>query len=201
MGKGKKARKATAQATAPVVQRHGFDDGFLGHETAYAINVTESTALAIDTVFACATVIADLTADAMIGEYRGTVRIDPESRIVRRPMASVTRRTWVWNMAVTMALYDGVYIWERFGTDSEGVPMTLQPVPPIRVNWLSPTEVRIDGESVDPSKLTWVPRTSFPTISRDISSLLRLAREAFAAASAAGLYTSGFWEAGGAVDL
>ena len=100
-GKRKRATRELAAATSDqsvvarhdVALRHGFDDGFLGHDTTYAVNVTEQVALGIDTVMACVRVIADLTADAAVGEYRGFERLDSESRIVRRPMASVTRRT------------------------------------------------------------------------------------------------------------
>ena len=114
MGKAKRQRKGHAlsdpsaglatTASQDVARRHGFDDGFLGHESTYSVNVTEQVALGIDTVMACVRVIADLTADAMVGEYRGDSRLDQESRIVRRPMASVTRRTWIWLLAATMAL-------------------------------------------------------------------------------------------------
>ena len=133
MAKSKRRAKG-ARATDPAVaQRHGFDDGFLGHESTYSVNVTEQISLGIDTVMACVRVIADLTADAMVGEYRGDTRLDQESRIVRRPMASVTRRTWIWLLSATMALYNGCYLLRRFGRDSEGVAFTLEPIAPPRV--------------------------------------------------------------------
>lgn len=207
MGKHKR-RKATremavaVQATPePIALRHGFDDGFLGHESTYSVNVTEQVALAIDTVMACVRVIADLTADAMIGEYRGFDRLDQESRIVRRPMASVTRRTWIWMLAATMALYNGSYLRRRFGRDSEGVAFTLEPVAPPRVAWMSASVVHVDGQEVNPLDLIWVPRMTFPTVTRELGSMIRLAREAFAAASAADLFRSGYWETGGSPSI
>jgi phage portal protein BeeE len=201
VGKAKRRAKG-ARATDPgVAQRHGFDDGFLGHESTYSVNVTEQVALGIDTVMACVRVIADLTADAAVGEYRGDTRLDQESRIVRRPMASVTRRTWIWLTAATMALYNGCYLLRRFGRDSEGVAFTLEPVAPPRVAWLNASTVHIDGTQVNPLDLVWIPRMTFPTVTRELGWMIRLAREAFAAASAADMYRSGYWEAGGSPNL
>lgn len=192
---------AAAAPAAEVASRHGFDDGMLGHESTYAVNVTEQVALAVDTVFACVRVIADLTADAMVGEYRGVDRLDHESRIVRRPMATITRRTWIWTLAATMALYNGVYLRRRFGRDAEGVAFSLEPVAPSRVAWMSSTVVHVDGRPADPADLVWIPRMTFPTLTRDLGWLLRLARETFAAASAADRFRAGFWESGGAPNV
>jgi len=143
-------------------------------------------------------VLADLTADADVGEYRGAARLDVPSRIVRKPMGTITQRTWLWSLVAIMAIYNGAYLWRRFGRDSEGIPITLQPVAPIRVNWLSATVVHIDGQEVDWRDLVWLPRMSFPTLTRDLSSTIRLAREAIGAAWAADNYRSDFWQAGGA---
>ncbi len=202
MGKAKRARRReTAVATPEVAQRHGFDDGFLGHDSTYAVNVTEQVALGIDTVMACVRVIADLTADAAVGEYQGDTRLDRSSRIVRRPMASVTRRTWIRLLAATMALYNGSYLLRRFGRDSEGVAFTLEPIAPPRVAWMSASVVHVDGREVNPLDLVWVPRMTFPTVTRELGWMIRLAREAFAAASAADMFRSGYWEAGGAPSV
>ena len=198
MAKGKGKGK-TRRATAAVAERHGFDDGFLGHDsTVYSVNVNEQTALSVDVFFACVRVLADLTADADVGEYRGAARLDVPSRIVRKPMGTITQRTWLWSLVAIMAIYNGAYLWRRFGRDSEGIPITLQPVAPIRVNWLSATVVHIDGQEVDWRDLVWLPRMSFPTLTRDLSSTIRLAREAIGAAWAADNYRSDFWQAGGA---
>ncbi len=210
MGKAKRRKQGavsgdphgtTSGIASGVAQRHGFDDGFLGHDSTYAVNVTEQVALGIDTVMACVRVIADLTADAIIGEYRGVDRLDQESRIVRRPMASVTRRTWIWLLAATMALYNGCYLLRRFGRDSEGVAFTLEPIAPPRVAWLNAATVHVDGQRVNPLDLVWVPRMTFPTVTRELGWMIRLAREAFASASAAGMYRSGYWETGGSPSV
>lgn len=189
---GKRKRKQQ------VAERHGFDTGgILGHDTTYYVNVTEHTALSVDTVFACVRVLADLTADAVVGEFRGDEQLI-ESRIVKRPMASITRRTWIWQMVSIMALYNGTYLWKRFGVDTDGVALSLQPVAPSRVNWTGPDVVHVDGVAVSPDELVWVPRMTFPTLTRELASVIRLAREAFAAAASADAARAGFWESGGA---
>lgn len=198
---GKRKRKAAATLEAPVAKRHGFDaGGLLGHESTFAVNVTEHVALGIDTVLACVRTIADLTADALVAEYRGDERLDVQSRIVRRPMATITRRTWIWVVAATMALYNGCYLWRRFGRDSEGVVLTLEPLAPSRVAWIA-GDPYIDGQKADASELVWVPRMTFPTVTRELGSILRLAREAFAAAASADAVRSGFWETGGSPGI
>ena len=191
-----KKHKRTRTIEAPVAERHGFDSGgLLGHDSTYSVNVTEHVALSVDTVFACVRTLADLTADAVIGEYRGTERLD-DSRLVQRPMASVTRRTWIWQLTAIMALYNGSYLYERFGTDAEGVPVSVEPVSPTRVNWTSADTVTIDGVAADPRRLRWVPRMTMPTLTRDLSYLLRLARQSFSAAWSADAYRADFWETG-----
>ena len=199
MGKGKRRDKVRTVAAEPVAERHGFDaGGMLGHSTGdYAVNVTERVALSVDAVLACVRILADLTADAMIGEYRGSDRLE-DSRLTLRPMASVTRRTWVWMVVAIMALYNGCWLWRRLGRDPEGVPYTLIPVAPSRVVWHDAETPLLDGVAIDAADLRWIPRMTFPTVTRDLGTILQLARETFAAAAAADVYRSAFWEKGGA---
>jgi hypothetical protein len=208
VGKGKRrdrhAKASLSPETQPgpaIARRHGFDGGMLGHDSTYAVNVTEQVSLGVDTVLACVRVLADLTADAIVGEYRGGVRLDQESRIVRRPMASITRRTWIWLLTATMALYNGSYVLRRFGRDADGIAYTLEPVAPPRVAWLNAATVHVDGKPVSPLDLVWIPRMTFPTVTRELGWLIRLARESFAAASAADRFRAGYWEAGGAPNV
>jgi hypothetical protein len=193
MGKGKRKR-------AQIAERHGFDSsGMLGHDAgAYAVNVSELVAASVDVVLACVRIIGDLISDADVGEYRGAERLD-DSRLTRRPMATITRRTWLWQVAATMALYNGQYIRDDLaGTDSEGVPMSLVPVAPVRVSWDDPHSPRIDGESVDVNALHWIPRMTFPTLDRSTAYLVSLARDSIAASWAAESYRADFWQSGGA---
>lgn len=190
-------RKGKAKASEQVAERHEFDaGGYLGHDSTYSVNVNENVALSVDTVFACVRILADLVADAVVGEFRGNERLD-DSRLTRRPMQSMTRRTWLWLTTATMALYNGVWLWTRFGSDSEGVPISVLPVPPTRLTWIGDTPY-VDGQEARPEDLTWVPRTSFPSLTRELSTVLRLARDAIAAGYASGAYRTDFWQSGGA---
>lgn len=183
---------------AQPAERHEFDaGGLLGHDSTYAVNVNEHIALSVDTFFACVRLLGDLVADAKVGEFRDDEQL-PDSRLVRRPMASVTRRTWLWLATATMAIYNGMYLWSRFGTDSDGVPLSIQPLPPTRVNWIGQDTVYIDGQEADPDDLKWVPRTSFPSMTRELSTIIRLARDAIASGYASGAYRTDYWQSGGA---
>lgn len=198
MGRKRKARDGARTVELEAAKRHGFDaGGLLGHDSTYNVNVTEHVALSVDVAFACVRTIADLVADAVIGEFRGTELLPP-SRLTLRPMSSVTRRTWLWQLAATMAIYNGSWLWDRFGRDPAGIPFSVVPVAPPRVNIIGPDDVYIDGEKVDASSLTWVPRMTFPTVTREVGTLLRLAREAIAAAWAADSYRADYWQTGGA---
>lgn len=185
---------------ATVNEHHGFDsDGMLGHATGdYAVNVSERIALGTDVFFACVRLIADLVADADVGEYVGNERLAVPHRLVRRPMMSRTRRTWLWQMAATMATYDGVWLRRDLaGTDGDGRPLSLVPVAPPRVSWIGRRQY-VDGVEVDPDQMRWVPRMTFPTLTGDAAWAIRLGRQALAAAWAADAYRADFWEHGGA---
>lgn len=198
MGRGKR-RKAQAvqveQAPAPA-ERHDFGLDGLGHTTSYNVNVSETVALAVPTVYQCVRIIADLVSDADVQEMRGS-EVLTQSRIVLRPMVSITRRTWLWVMAATMALYNGTWIEYRGGRDSEGVPFSIVPIAPTRVTFIA-GDMYLDGSKVDESNFRWVPRTSWPTLTSDIGTVIRLARDVIAAAWAAEAYRADFWQAGGA---
>ena len=197
MGKKARRRAAELEAARPAVaERHGFEaGGLLGHDGTYSVNVTEQVALAVDVVFACIRTLCWQIGDAKVGEYRGNELLPP-SRLTLRPMASMTVRQWLWLVTATMALYTGTYL-QRLGRDSEGVPLSLRPLAPPRVNWTGPRTVHVDGDEVDPDDLVWLPLLMFPTLSRDTAWLIRLAREAISAAWAADSYRADFWSNGG----
>lgn len=196
MGKKRKARDV--ETIEPELSlRHGFDPGgLLGHENTYAVNVTEHVAVAVDTVFACVRLLQAAVGDADVGEYRGNERL-PDSRLTRRPMGSITRRTWIKRAVSIMALYNGTYLVRSPFRDSEGVTLSVEPVPPSRIQWEDRRTVRMDGERIDPDRLIWVPRMELPTITRELGWTIRLARESIASAWASDQYGSDFWESGG----
>jgi hypothetical protein len=203
VGKGKRS-KVRELEVAPAAERHDFAYGILGHESSYTINVSEQIALAVSTFYGCVRMIADLVSDGDINEFRGA-EILPPSRIVLRPQVGerphvVTRRTWLWLVASSMAIYNGVYLLERGGRDSEGMPYSVVPIAPPRVShdldgW------RIDGELVNERELIYIPRATFPTVYGSAAYIVTLARDAIAAAWAASAYSADFWQAGGAPVL
>lgn len=203
MGKGKRSK--VRELEVAVAERHDFDvSGLLGHDSTYVINVSEQVALAVSTFYACVRTISDLVSDGAVQEMRGT-EILPPSRIVLRPMVGtrpniVTRRTWLWLTTACMAVYNGVYLHERGGRDSEGVPFSLVPIAPPRVQW-DGQDWRLDGNVINGSDLLYIPRASWPTVTGDAGTVVRLARDAIAAAWAQQSYSADFWQAGGAPKL
>ena len=202
MGKKGKQRArrlaaATGESTSGLAERHGFDaGGLLGHETTYAVNVTERVSLAVPAFYSCLRLICDLVSDGEVREMRGT-EVLVASRLALRPMATLTRRQWIWLCIANMGIYNGVWLRDRFGRDVSGVPLTVEPIAPPRVS-RDPVGLRIDGQLVDESTMTYVPRTMFPTVPSAEHWLVRLARDTIAAAWAAESYRADFWQAGGA---
>lgn len=202
MGKRKRRAIGTAEAPAATLavapaSRHDFALGVLGHDAGeYHVNVSERIALAGDVAYACVRILADAVADARWGEWRGTDQLIP-SRLVRRPMASWTRRRWFWRVTATLALYNRCYL-ERIGEDSEGVALSLVPLRPGQLT-RDERGYLIDGvRRVADDRIAVIYRADFPGITEDMASVLRLARETFAAQWAADAYRADFWENGGA---
>jgi hypothetical protein len=95
-----------------------------------------------------------------------------------------------------MAVYNGVYLQERGGRDSEGVPFSLVPIAPPRITYDG--EWRLDGQVIDGDSLLYIPRASWPTVTGTAATVVRLARDVIAAAWAQQAYSADFWQAGGA---
>ena len=175
--------KRKRRTEVALAERHELTAGTLGHVAGeYLVNVNERTALAVDTVFACVRILGDAVAGATWGEWRGDERL-PDSRLVRRPMAGMTRRAWAWRVTATLALYNVCHL-ERVGVDREGVALSLVPLRPGQLS--SPDNGRtlvIDGErEVRRSDIRTVRRAWWPTLTDDMSTVLALARDTFAAA-------------------
>lgn len=196
MGKGKRKRDDLATTEAPIARRHGLDTGgLLGHDSTYSVNVTEQLALQVDVFVACVDLIAALVADGRMGEFVGDEQL-PSSRLVQRPMATMTQREWLYRATAIMATYSGMYLRRIDGRDSEGVVRSLEPIAPWRLNTAGATWY-LDGRAVDPGDFRWVARMALPTVTREFSSVLRLARSSIAAAWSADAYRSDYWEKGG----
>lgn len=199
-GAGSSQELVTVEAPTPA-ERHTFSAGILGHDltgSPWVVNVSELTALGIDAFYACVRIIADAMSGARIGEWTGTTQL-PTSRLVRRPMATMTRREWMWRVAATLAVYNYCYIQEVGGRSPiDGLPMSLRPLVPTRVAWAGPNSVTVDGQPVDPSSLRVWRRAYWPSVTAEIGTILTFARETFAAAMASDAYRSDFWQQGGA---
>lgn len=196
MGKGKRRRADIATTEAPIARRHGLDTGgLLGHDSTYNVNVTEQLAVQVDVFVACVDLIASLVADGRMGEYVGNDQL-PASRLVQRPMATMTQREWLYRSTAIMATYSGMYLRRIDGRDSDGIARSLEPIAPWRLNTAG-ARWYLDGSEVEPGDFRWVARMALPTVTREFSSVLRLARSSIAAAWSADAYRSDYWEKGG----
>jgi len=164
------------------------------------------SAIGLSAVWRCVTLIADTIADMPWTEWKGDALLE-SSRLVRRPMATMTRRTWTWRMVATEALFNTAYCLHVGGRDTDGTPWSLLPLPPVTIRpynadpWglTDPYEYMVAGFSkpVSVDDLTIVRRAPFPGISEDLNSILELARRQFTAFVAADVHMARYWQAGG----
>ena len=169
-----------------------------------------TTAVGLSAVFRCVTLIADAISSLPWQELRGPEdapeRIE-SSRLIRRPCASMTRREWTWRIVATEALHGVAHCLHVGGTDTEGVPWSLLPVPPAAISpadatadpWgmLPPSRYVVGDGFVSASYVTVIRRAPFPSIPDHLAGVLRLARRSFTAMMAAELHAARYWESGG----
>lgn len=169
---------------------------------------SEAAAVGLSAVWRCLCVIADSISTSPWGEWRGLESV-PVSRIVRRPMSGMTRREWTWLVTATLALYNVAYVRMAGGEDSEGVPWSLVPVPPLVIApedpdpWgiRPPTAYRIGGERVSAEFVIRMRRVMLPSIPPELASLLSLARASLGSAISADWYAAGYWLTGAAPQV
>jgi len=171
--------------------------------------VSGTTALGLSAVWRCVNLISDSISDLPWREWKGPDQAPEElpiSRLVRRPMATMTRREWTQRVVATEALYNVVYLLHTGGWDSEGVPWSLMPIPPNAIMpitptdpWglANPTEYFVGGERVPAESLTIIRRSPFPGIHDDASGILNVARAQFQAYLAADTHLARYWINGG----
>ena len=201
---GKKARRAlVTEAPAPLIDRPSTvifrREGALERPTFThgGGGAGERLVLGVDVVYACVRTIADAISGAQVNEWRGIDPLPP-SRLTRRPMQRLTMREWLWKVASTLALYNVCPLISRGGEDSEGVPWSVVPVSPARLQWPVDGQPLLDGTPISPDSIRLVRRAMFPSLTMEQASLLRLAQDAFLAADAAQTYAGDWWQAGGA---
>lgn len=171
--------------------------------------VSGTTALGLSAVWRCVNLIADSISDMPWREWRGPEwgpeELEP-SRLVIRPMATMSVREWTKRVVATECLYNTVYLLHAGGSDSEGVPWSLIPLQPNAVMPLtpedpwgltSPTEYFVGGERIPAEFLTIIRRSPFPGISDMSAGILNVARSQFQAYLAADTHLARYWINGG----
>lgn len=196
MGKKKREKSLRVSETTPA-ERHTFSyGGLLGHDltaSPWIVNVSEQTALTLDVVVDCVTVIADAIAGSDVGQWNGTERIDPPSAFTLRPDPDLTRRDFLWAFAANLALYRAAYLEEaRF--DGQVVGVRLHCIASVTRQG---GDYYIGGQRVL-NRMRLIRYAIWPTVDPDTGSVLALAREVFAGAMAANAYQSDYWQQGGA---
>ena len=178
---GKKARRAlVTEAPAPLIDRPSTvifrREGALERPTFTHSGggAGERLVLGVDVVYACVRTIADAISGAQVNEWRGIDPLPP-SRLTRRPMQRLTMREWLWKVASTLALYNVCPLISRGGEDSEGVPWSVVPVSPARLQWPVDGQPLLDGTPI-------IPRFGPPDPARDVP----LAHDGAGVAAAAG---------------
>lgn len=189
-------------ATPPLTLIHF---GTVGGMSPYGL--TEESALGLSAVNRCVSIIAGGLGILTWGEWRGTLELPP-SRLVLRPMESMTRREWTWRVAATMALHNTCHLWAVGGRDREGIPLSLIPVPPNQISAVGgvdafgvtiPSYYRVGRNlEVDPADIFILRRSAFPTVPDNLAGLIRVARMSLATALSAEGYASRYWQSGGA---
>lgn len=166
-----------------------------------------STIAGLSAVVRCVNLIADTVSGFPWQEWTGDRQLAP-SRLVRRPMALMSRREWVWRVVATEALYSTCYLLHVGGTDAEGAPWSLLPVPPgaiVPANatdpWglVEPSEYIIGGQRVSSSFVTVVRRSPWPGVPDHLAGILNLARREFQSYLAADIAAARYWMAGGPI--
>jgi phage portal protein BeeE len=171
--------------------------------------VSGTTALGLSAVWRCINLIADSISDLPWREWTGAEAAPvelPISRLVRRPMATMTRREWTARVVATECLYNTVYLLHTGGWDSEGVPWSLMPIPPAAIMpvtpsdpWglTNPTQYLVGGEEIGVEYLSIIRRAPYPGISDQAAGILNVARSQFQAYLAADTHLARYWINGG----
>jgi HK97 family phage portal protein len=194
--KPKRQVALVTEAPAPAIRDVTFVGGVLDTSGWHPSSLDAALALSTDAVFACVRLIADGVASASWGEWRGLERL-PTSRLIRRPAASMTRRSWTWLVTATMSLYGYCPLRIVGGVDSEGVPWSLVPLRPDLLRNDAGTW-RYGSEVVPVDELRFIRRTLFPVNDPLTAGVLRYARATIEGSWAGAEYVSDWWGAGGA---
>ena len=174
--------------------------------SAYPLTVIE--AAGVSAVRRCVTLIANAIAGQPWTEWDGREPVDPVSRLVKRPAASMSRREWVWRVVSEMALQDVAPLRMIGGVDDEGVPGSLLPLPNEAISpagyadpfgIFDPTAYAIAGVpgTVSGEEVILMRSAFWPGVPMHLQGILKMARAAMMQAWASDAYASRYWQAGG----
>jgi phage portal protein BeeE len=163
-----------------------------------------TTIVGLSAVWRCVTLLADVVSRMPWIEWSGDVQRAP-SRLVRRPSASMSRREWTWRVVATEALCNTAYLLHVGGTDSEGLPWSLLPVPPAAIapiggdpwGMLPANKYAVAGQVVDITQLSIARRAPWPGVPDNVAGIIDLARREFSAYLAADATMARYWVNGG----
>ena len=167
--------------------------------------VSSTTAMGLSAVWRCLDVLSNGVSQLPWRELRGNLEL-PSSRLVARPLGSMTRREWTSRVVSTLALYDVCYLLRVGGVDAEGIPLGLYPLDSAQVSAIitdpdglaPPAEYWVGLTRISAAELVVLRRSPQPGVSDGAGGVIRLARVTFAAAMAAEHYASRYWQTGGA---
>lgn len=166
--------------------------------------VSATTIVGLSAVWRCVDLIASTIARMPWTEWRGDDQLDP-SRLVRRPMATMSRREWTWRVVATEALANTTYLLHVGGQDSEGAPWSLLPLPPDVIQPVNPdpfgmlpaTDYMVAGQRVTIDQLSIARRAPWPGVQDNVAGIVQLARRQLQAYLAADTHMARYWINGG----
>jgi HK97 family phage portal protein len=210
---GKKGRTQRALEKRDALPRAVSERALYNYVSTYAITpgaypLTVVEAAGVSAVRRCVTLIANAIAGQRWTEWDGREPVDPVSRLVKRPAASMSRREWVWRVVSQMALQDISYLRMIGGVDDEGTPGSLLPLPSEAIapagyvdpyGVFAPTQYTISGVpgTISGEEIVLVRSAFWPGVPLYLQGILQMARNAMTQAWASDVYGSRYWLAGG----
>ena len=201
---------SVARPAAAVTSGDSRPWGLTSYLDSGGVYVDESAVIGTSDVWACIRLVASTIAGRTWSEWRGPTRLERPSRLVRRPMASITRRAWTARVVATLMLYHRCYLWMVGGVDTEGVPGSLLPVPPTAIvpegivdpyGLVPPAAYRIGGARVSAEELIILELVPMPTPDAWLGSAINRARAMYGSALASSNYARSWWADAGAPSV
>lgn len=162
-------------------------------------SVTGVTALGLSSVWRCLDILSNGVSQLPWRELRGNLELPP-GPLVRRPLATATRREWTSYVVSVLALYDAAYCLRLSG----GGLLPLDPAQVWPASYSTAVSPFIEDDwywvgttKVNRDQLVIMRRSPTPGVTDVTGGVIRLARTSFAAYLAAEGYASRYWQNGG----